>query len=451
MKYLKDRRVVVRIVSYMLALILVLGGLAWVNGAEKENYRWQLEASYQHYFSELAEGMRGVSTALRKGQYSGSRVLMSSLASEISREAAAAKSAMSGLPFSNIELEKTAKFLSQIGDYSYFLAKKDASGLAITNEELENMAELSATAYSLSMSLDELYESVADGSMSVSYALDSEQDAEARVSGIAAALSEIETQFPEYAGLIYDGPFSEHISSREASFLVDKSDVSVEQARAVAASAGGFEPSELNASGETAGNLPTYGFYAERDGVTWFFDVTKRGGVLLEMYCSRTSGEPSLEPQQCVDKAKSWLGGSGFGSLVESYYYEEDGVVTINFAASSDGVICYPDLIKVSVAADNGEIIGFESRGYIMNHHDRTIEEPAITVDEAREMLRDGLTIESERPAVIPTAGEYEVLCYEFLCSGATGERALIYLNAATGVEEQILILVESEYGTLTI
>lgn len=450
MKHLKDRRVVVRIVSFTTALVLVLGGLAWLNGVEKENYRWQLEASYQHYFSELAEGMRGVSTALRKGQYSGSRVLMASLASEISREAAAAKSAMSGLPFSNIELEKTAKFLSQIGDYAYFLAKKDASGLAITEEELSNMAELSATAYSLSMSLDELYESVADGSMSVSYAIDNEQDAEARISGVAAALSEIETQFPEYAGLIYDGPFSEHISSREASYLVGKAEVSVEQAKEVAARAGGFETSELTNAGDTASNLPTYRFYAERDGATWFFDVTKAGGVLLEMYCSRTSGEPSLSPQECVERAKGWLQGFS-ASLIESYYYEQDGVVTINFAESTDGTICYPDLIKVSVAADSGEIIGFESRGYIMNHHDRTIEKPAMSIDDARTRLRGGLTVESERTAIIPTAGEYEVLCYEFLCRGTSGERALIYLNAATGVEEQILILVESESGTLTI
>ncbi len=451
MRGLKDRRVVVRIVSFTLALILVLGGLAWVNGAEKENYRWQLEASYQHYFSELAEGMRGVSNALRKGQYSGSRVLMASLASEISREAAAAKSAMSGLPFSNIELEKTAKFLSQIGDYAYFLAKKDASGLAITEEELSTMAELSATAYSLSMSLDELYESVADGSLSVSYALETEQDAEARISGVAAALSEIETQFPEYAGLIYDGPFSEHISSREASYLVGKSEVSVEQAREAAAKAGGFDPSELTNAGDTASNLPTYGFYAERGGATWFFDVTKAGGVLLEMYCSRTSGEPSLSPQECVERAKAWLKDFSASSLVESYYYEQDGVVTINFAASADGVICYPDLIKVSVAADSGEIIGFESRGYIMNHHDRKLDEPAISIDDARAKLRSGLTVESERPAIIPTSGEYEIFCYEFLCRSASGEHALIYLNAATGVEEQILILVESESGTLTI
>lgn len=446
-----SRRGLIRIISFALAGVIVLSTLAGVNYAKKEHYRWQLEAGYQHYFSELAEAMRGISTALQKTEYTNSNVYAAGLANEITREASAAQSAMSGLPFASIELEKTAKFLSQVGDFSYYLARKDASGGEISDEELQSLRELAETAYSLSVSMDELYASVADGSMSVAGALDAESSSETGISGVAAALVEIETQFPEYAGLIYDGPFSEHVASRTASFLEGKTEVRAADAALVAATAGGFETSEITLTGESAGVLPTYQFTVERDGEVWYFDVTKQGGVLLEMYSSREVGTPVLSAEECIEKAKDRLASLGMRDLAESYCFEREGVVTINFAHVERGVICYPDLIKVSVAADTGDVIGLEARGYIMNHRERTLPEVAVSEQEAHASLSPALTVESTRLAVIPSAGEYELFCHEFLCTDAEGRHVLVYVNAETGVEEQILILIESAAGTLTI
>ena len=52
---------------------------------------------------------------------------------------------------------------------------------------------------------------------------------------------------------------------------------------------------------------------------------------------------------------------------------------------------------------------------------------------------------------MIPTGGEHEVLCHEFKCETETGSHMLVYLNAATGQEENILLLLEDESGTLTL
>ena len=40
----------------------------------------------------------------------------------------------------------------------------------------------------------------------------------------------------------------------------------------------------------------------------------------------------------------------------------------IPFVPVKGGVRIYPDLVKVSVALDNGEIVGFEAMGYLMAH-----------------------------------------------------------------------------------
>ena len=59
------------------------------------------------------------------------------------------------------------------------------------------------------------------------------------------------------------------------------------------------------------------------------------------------------------------------------------------------------------------------------------------------------LKVESGSLALIPTPGLNEVLCYEFQCTGENEDRVLVYINASTGMEEQIFILMQSDSGVL--
>ena len=61
------------------------------------------------------------------------------------------------------------------------------------------------------------------------------------------------------------------------------------------------------------------------------------------------------------------------------------------------------------------------------------------------------LTVLAHQLALIPTGGEYEVLCHEFKCQNASGGHVLVYVDAADGRQERILLLQEDENGTLGI
>ena len=50
---------------------------------------------------------------------------------------------------------------------------------------------------------------------------------------------------------------------------------------------------------------------------------------------------------------------------------------------------------------------------------------------------------------LIPTDAGGEVRCYEFLCETEDEQEILIYINAVTGEEERIIILLKSDGGTL--
>jgi hypothetical protein len=53
--------------------------------------------------------------------------------------------------------------------------------------------------------------------------------------------------------------------------------------------------------------------------------------------------------------------------------------------------------------------------------------------------------------AIIPTDGKNEVLCHEFVTETADGRHVLVYVNAKTGIEEMLQILIETDDGTLTV
>lgn len=141
----------------------------------------------------------------------------------------------------------------------------------------------------------------------------------------------------------------------------------------------------------------------------------------------------------------------GFDSMTESYYQEEDCILTINFAWEQEGTICYPDLVKVSVALDDGSITGFEAKGYLMNHQTRTIDAPAVTEEAALSGIPDTVEVLSIRYAVIPTDGQYERACWEVKCETEDGRHIIYYLNGETGAEEKIYLLIEDESGTLVV
>ena len=167
------------------------------------------------------------------------------------------------------------------------------------------------------------------------------------------------------------------------------------------------------------------------------------------MNYDREIEKEEINEQDAVQKGKEFLQNHGFDNMQETYYQKENGFITVNYAYSQENVIMYADLIKVKIALDNGEIIGLETTGYLNSHYERQIPKAKITIEKARENLSTKIEITSEKMAMIPTEWETEKYCYEF--KGKVEEIEFIaYINAETGDEEDILIVINTPNGTLT-
>lgn len=270
----------------------------------------------------------------------------------------------------------------------------------------------------------------------------------------AATFSNIDENFGEYAGLIYDGAFSEHMESAEKKGLTGE-EIDEKRAKQIAKEFIGEDRiQELNSNGLIEnGNIQVYDFNAKindngnNNNLT--ISIAKKGGHIVNMNYNREVKTEVISQDEANEKGKEFLNSRGISNMKATYYLKEGGIVTINYAYEQNGVTIYPDLIKVKVALDNGEILGVETSGYLNNHTERTFTKAKISMKEAKSKLNKSLEITSEGMAIIPTEWKTEILCYEF--KGKIDDTDfLVYTNVETGREENILVIIDTPNGILT-
>lgn len=441
-----SRRGKIRVRLYASVLILVLFSAFVINAQKASELSRQLNADAERSLSTLEACMSSINTNLTKGLYANTTPMLSSMAISLTRDAASAKNSLSALPLSDTQLDNMLKFLSQVGAFVSTLDRKLSLGEPITSEERNQLKQLIDISQKLLSELDTITQGVEDGSVSFKQAGSTLQKSADQSVQIDSAFGDAEQTITDYPTLIYDGPFSDHILNQSPKTLEGKSDISKEKALEIASDFIGIDKSTLRFDSETNGVIETYNFFVDSINIS----ICKKGGAVLYLLGSSSAGESVISPEQAVENAKNFLLAKGYENMKESYYSTQDGICTVNFAYENEGVICYPDLIKLSVSLETGNIISFDARGYIMNHTDRPPVQSKISADEAKMSVSDYLTVMSSRLAVIPTDYKTEKTAYEFHCKTPDEQEVLVYIDVLTAKEDDILLLLYSDGGILT-
>ncbi len=449
----KERLKKGHMLSVICVLLIVVVALGIILYKKQEEYKQASENSYNMAFYELVDYVQNVETYLAKSLISSTSEHGAETLTNLWREANLAQSYLARLPIESQELENTEKFLNQVSDYSYSLSRKNIYNEKLTEEDLKNLKDLHSYSVELGNTLNQLSEDLNTGRFSWGELTKKGTIAFAQqVDNISKeSFSNLEENFHEYAGLIYDGAFSEHLTSNEKKGLTGE-DIEEERAKQIAEEFVGKdnikETSNLGFS-ENA-TIPVYDFsITNKQEQTINISIAKKGGHIVYMNTNRDVNAEVISQEEADKKGKEYLESKGFKNMKETYYLKQEGIVTINYAATQNDVVMYPDLIKVKVALDNGEILGIETTGYLNNHTQRNIPNIKITKEEAKKTINKDLQIESEGLAIIPTEWKTEILCYEF--KGKVEDREfLVYINAENGREEDILIITNTPNGTLT-
>ncbi len=439
------------IIGVLVIAVIALGILFY---SKQEEYKQASQNSYNMAFYELVDYVQNVETYLAKSLISSTSEHGAETLTNLWREANLAQSYLSMLPIESQELANTEKFLNQVSDYSYSLSRKNIYNEDLSQDDLKNLKDLHNYSVELANTLNQLSEDLNSGRFKWDELTDKGTIAFAQqVDNVSKeSFSNLEENFHEYAGLIYDGAFSEHLTSSEKKGLTGE-DIEEEQAKQIAEQfIGQDQVKEISNLGfsENA-TIPVYDFsITNQKDENINLSISKKGGHIVYMNSNREVNTETISQEDANKLGKEFLNQKGYPNMKETYYLKQEGVVTINYAYTQEDVVIYPDLIKVKVALDNGEILGLETSGYLNNHTEsRSLSNIKTTIEQARQTINPDLEIGSEGLAVIPTEWKTEILCYEF--KGKVDNREfLVYINAENGREEDVLMITNTPNGTLT-
>lgn len=427
-----------RVICAMLAVLLVsMLALNFARSEQLEQAQTRINAVYQKAFYETCELTEAISANYRKLLVAGDPAQMQVLLGDISRETQGASGNLALLPLGEETVSATIKFINQAEDFAETLSQKLAAGEEVSEADYQTMVTLSDSAARFTLGLEKLLSRYENGEVVFSADDFTETGDE--------SLYPLTGEAAEYPVLLYDGPFSDGATVGDFEYLSSMEEVTREQAEEKLRA---FLPvEELAYLGESHPEVDCYDFRIVSNGYSMSASVTRLGGEVLYLLPDSQETQVNLSEAELCDRARAFLISRGYGAMEMSYYSRYGGILTINYAAVQDGVIFYPDLVKIQMSMKDGSVIGLDAKSYLKNHSARTLAQPTLTEDEALGRVSPKLTAISARLCVIPQ-NRAEYLCYEISAANADGD-FLVYVDAQTGVERELMQVISKSNGTL--
>lgn len=416
---------------------------------EKNAILINAENNYQRAFHDLTYQIDLLHDKIGTTLAMNSRDSLSPALAEVWRVTSEAHTDVGQLPLALLPFNKTEEFLAQIGDFSYRTAVRDLGKEPLSDKEYESLQKLYTQAADVQDDLREVQHMVLEKNlrwMDVEMALAAGD--EAADNTIIDGFQTVENTVDGYGETDF-GPAFVNMQKKDENFkYLEGKEVTEKEAIKEAKEYAGLG-NDVNVKVTENGEGSDYGFYSvtlqdKKSKQEASMDITKQGGYPIWYIMDREVSGQKLSLNDASNKAIEFLKKNKFESLdlFESAQYDNMGVFT--FVSNQDGVRIYPDSIKMKVALDNGNLLGFAAEDYLKSHHAREIPQPGITLEEAREKINPSVKVMENRQAIIINDLSEEVLCYEFM--GTLGDDTYrIFINADTGIEEKVEKLKNAE------
>ncbi len=432
------------IATGVLALSTIgLGVGVAISQSQAMSYRGDLESVYQKSMYELVDSVNNTETKLAKVLSSDGSAYQKKMLLEVSKNTNEAQGYISSLPLSQSDIQETVKMVNQISGYTSTLAEKLSTGGTLTESEMDTLADIHQNIVQMKQELNTLSRKMENGYNLMDESLDFDGD----MNMLTQELEKMHDVDVDYPTMIYDGPFSDSVVSAQIKGL---SGANINQDEALERINSSFKNlSSVEFENQTSGRFETFNFRATNsDDENLYIQVTKIGGHILTV---SGAGNSDREVEVNYDQAKKIA-----LDFAKSNGIEEGEVVwtdTIydqtyfNIAPVENGVVIYPDLVKVKVDLTSGTVVGYDGTTYFTNHTERNLGAVLFSKESAQKGVPSGFEITLSRLALVPLEYNREVLCWEFECE--RGEDVYyFYFNAKTGEEENILKVIKTDDGS---
>ncbi len=441
-----------RVLLIIFFAIIVVGTGFWgyQEHQEKNAILIHAENNYQRAFHDLTYQIDLLQDKIGTTLAMNSRSQLSPALADVWRITSEAHSDVGQLPLTLMPFNKTEEFLSKIGDFSYRTAVRDLEKEPLSDGEYKTLKQLYSHATEIQQELRKVQHQVIENNlrwMDVELALASEK--ENLDNTIIDGFKTVEKNVEEYSESNFGPEFAQMNAKNDNSFkYLSGKEITKEEAMNEARRFLQIEEG-VNMNVTENGEGSDIGFYSitinsPKQNSEIYMDITKKGGYPIWVLNHREINQSNISLNEAAEKAKKYLNDQNFKDLqlFESAQYDHVGVFT--FVAMQDGVRVYPDSIRVKVALDEGDIIGFSANDYLIAHHKRKIPKPEISLEQARGKVNPSVKVMEHRLAIINDDLGKEALCYEIL-GIINNDTYRIYINAIDGSEEKVEKLKNAE------
>ncbi|MDQ0178392.1 germination protein YpeB [Bacillus chungangensis] len=408
---------------------------------EKNAILINAENTYQRAFHDLSYQMNVLHDKIGTTLAMNSRKSLSPALADVWRVTSEAQSNVGQLPLTLLPFNKTEEFLSKIGNFSYRTAVRDLEKDPLSKDEYKTLTNLYKQSADLQSDLREVQHMVLKNNlrwMDVEMALATGN--EAKDNTIIDGFKTVEKTVESYDESNMNDPTFSNFKERDKNFEhVTGKDITEEEAADIAKQYVKRDVNDIKVTSNGKG--AKYGFYSvalvDRNGNESNLELTKKGGHPIWFIDQRDVSESKISLNDAVNKAERFLKDNKFKDmeLSESVQYDHTGLLT--FVTTQDNIRIYPEAIKIKVALDNGQIVGFAAADFLQTHQKRDITNPGISREEAAGFLNTNLKVMEDGLAIVTNDLEEDVLCYEFL--GTLGNDTYrIFINAEDGMEEKV-------------
>lgn len=409
---------------------------------EKNAILINAENNYQRAFHDLTYQMDLLHDKIGSTLAMNSGKSLSPALADVWRITSDARGQVGQLPLSLLPFNKTEQFLSNIGTFSYKTAVRNLDDDPLSAKEQQTLKKLYHQSGEIRNELRKVQHMVLKDNlrwMDVELAMASGK--ENADNTIIDGFKTVEKKATGYDEKNLQNPSIVNFQERDENFDHLKGEkISKNDAVKLAKKYSGIQnPRDIkvNENGKGA----AYGFYnvvlSNGKGHEATLDITKTGGYPIWFIDNRTVKDQKISLNEAARKSEQFLRKHGYKQLqlAESVQYDSTGLLT--YVTMQDDVRIYPESIKIKVALDNGQIVGFSADDYLKSHRKRDLPSPKITPKEARGNLNKNVKIMEDGLAVITNDLGEEVLCYEYIGT-MDDDTYRIYINAKNGFEEKV-------------
>ncbi|RJE47417.1 MULTISPECIES: PepSY1/2 domain-containing protein [unclassified Dehalobacter] len=458
--------------SLTLGIVLIFSlGWGYYEFRALKEYKTETENQYSRAFTDLVTSLNEVETSIAKAKVAGSAAQRVLYLGETWKGSESAVSRLGQLPADEVGISYVDTFINQVSDFSKAMTRKTAAAAVMSDEEQATLNEMHERVIEINRSVQQVYnqfnsenlawvdkpkgllqkiglgksiQTAAQGDENSEKNNQQNQQAAAQTpTSVRGGLKQLDVSLQKYPPFSYQGELDKHYVNKPLGLPGGE----INESKAIEVGKRFLEDlGQTGAVPQLSGlsENPLGGFNLTYK--TSYLEVSKKGGVVTFYQDQRELGDRQLDVNKAINIAKASLSRIGWDLVVTSSQ-DIGSYIMVDAVPRENGALLYPDKIRLTIATDNGQIIGFDANPYYAYHHKRELNR-VLTLEQAKVKLRKEFKIIEVKMAVISKAGTNEAFCYEFRGT-AFGEEYMVYINALNGTEEKISRVVDTPAGKL--